>query len=203
MTASVLVIACGAIARELVRIRDMNRWDHIEFQCLPASLHNSPEKIPQAVTDKIDAESGNFEKIFVAYADCGTGGLLDKALEHYPVERIPGAHCYEFYAGSDLFHQLAEEEPGSFYLTDFLTRHFERLVVQGLGLDRNPSLLPAYFGNYRRVVYLAQTESDALRTMAQAQAEYLGLEFEYRFTGDQPLNLLLKPALEEEQACPN
>ena len=111
MTASVLVIACGAIARELVRIRDMNRWDHIEFQCLPASLHNSPEKIPQAVTDKIDAESGNFEKIFVAYADCGTGGLLDKALEHYPVERIPGAHCYEFYAGSDLFHQLAEEEP--------------------------------------------------------------------------------------------
>jgi hypothetical protein len=202
MTASVLVIACGAIARELVRIRDMNGWDHIEFQCLPASLHNSPEKIPQAVTDKIVAESGAFEKIFVAYADCGTGGLLDKALEHYPVERIPGAHCYEFYAGSDLFHQLADEEPGSFYLTDFLTRHFERLVVQGLGLDRNPSLRSLYFGNYRRVVYLAQAESDELREMAQAQADYLGLEFEYRFTGDQPLNLLLKPVLEEEQACP-
>ena len=120
----------------------MNAWDHIEFQCLPASLHNTPEKIPDAVRSKIESESGRFEKTFVAYADCGTGGMLDKALEEYGIERISGAHCYEFYAGSEAFHQLAEEEPGSFYLTDFLVQHFERLVIRGLGLDRQPQLLP-------------------------------------------------------------
>jgi len=201
VAASVLVIACGAIARELVRIRDLNNWDHVEFQCLPAKLHNSPEIIPQAVTEKIEAEQDKFEKIFVAYADCGTGGLLDKALEKYPVERIPGAHCYEFFAGSDMFHRLADEEPGSFYLTDFLVRNFERLVVRGLGLDRQPSLMPLYFGNYRRVIYLAQVESEELKEMARAHADFLGLEFEYRFTGDQALSLLLKPTLEEEQLC--
>lgn len=203
MAASVLVIACGAIARELVRIRDLNDWGHIEFQCLPASLHNSPDKIPQAVSEKIEAEQENFDRIFIAYADCGTGGLLDKELEKYNVERIPGAHCYEFYAGSELFHQLADEETGSFYLTDFLTRHFDRLVVQGLGLDRQPVLLPMYFGNYRRVVFLAQTDSAELKALAQAHAEFLGLDFEYRFTGDQPLSLLLKPVLKEEKACQN
>ena len=101
MPGPLLVIACGAIAKELVRIREMNGWDHIEYQCLPAELHNTPEKIPGAVLDKIEAQQENFERIFVAYADCGTGGLLDKALAGRGIERIPGAHCYEFYAGSE------------------------------------------------------------------------------------------------------
>jgi hypothetical protein len=195
VTAPVLVIACGAIARELVRIRDLNSWDHVEFQCLPAELHNTPDKIPTAVTEKIEQERQNFERIFVAYADCGTGGLLDKALEGTGVERIPGAHCYEFFAGSEVFHELADEEPGSFYLTDFLVRHFERLVVRGLGLDRQPQLMPLYFGNYKRVVYLAQTDSQELQAMAREHAGFLGLEYFYRCSGDQPLSLLLKPEL--------
>lgn len=171
----------------------MNAWDHIEFQCLPAELHNAPEKIPAAVREKIEAERGNFERIFVAYADCGTGGLLDKALAGLGVERIPGAHCYEFFAGSDAFHRMANEEPGSFYLTDFLVRHFERLVVLGLGLDRQPQLMPLYFGNYKRVVYVAQTESEELQAMARKHAEYLGLEYRYHYHGDRPLEAVLKP----------
>ena len=187
----------------MVRIRELNGWEHIEFQCLPAELHNRPEKIPAAVLAKIAAERDRFERVFVAYADCGTGGLLDKALAGTGVERIPGAHCYEFYAGAPLFAQLAEEEPGSFYLTDFLVRHFERLVVAGLGLDRQPSLLPAYFGNYRRVVYIAQTDDPALRELAQSHAEYLGLEYHYRPSGDGPLSLLLRPLLAQEEACQN
>jgi len=196
MPAPLLVIACGAIARELVRIRDMNGWDHVEFQCLPAELHNTPEKIPDAVLNKIEAEQENFERIFVGYADCGTGGLLDQALKGTGVERIPGAHCYEFFAGSETFHRLADEEPGSFYLTDFLVRHFERLVVRGLGLDRQPQLMPVYFGNYKRVVYLAQTESGELQSMAKDHADYLGLEYLYQYEGDKPLSLILAPALE-------
>jgi hypothetical protein len=196
--ASLLVIACGAIAKELVRIRELNRWHHIEYQCLPAELHNTPEKIPGAVIDKIEAERENFDRIFVAYADCGTGGLLDKALEGRGVDRIPGAHCYEFYAGSEIFHRLAEEEPGSFYLTDFLVRHFDRLVVKGLGLDRQPQLKPVYFGNYKRVVYIAQVESEKLQSMARQQADFLGLEYCYRLHGDEPLSLVLKPLVSQE-----
>ena len=197
------MIACGAIARELVRIRELNGWDHVEFQCLPAELHNRPERIPAAVLAKIAAERDRFERIFVAYADCGSGGLLDKALEGTGIERIPGAHCYEFYAGSEAFARLAEEEPGSFYLTDFLVRHFDRLVVRGLGLDRQPALLPVYFGNYRRVVYLAQTEDPELQAMAGRHAQFLGLEYHYRSCGDGPLALALRPVLAQEETCPN
>lgn len=193
--APVLVIACGAIARELVRIRELNGWHHVEFQCLPAELHNTPDRIPEAVMSKIEQEQHDFNSVFVAYADCGTGGLLDKALEGTGISRIPGAHCYEFYAGSKMFQELSEDEPGSFYLTDFLVRHFDRLVVEGLGLDRQPQLKPLYFGNYRRVVYLAQTESDELQAMARQQAGYLGLDYHYQFSGDRPLTLLLKPEL--------
>ena len=195
--APVLVIACGAIARELVRIRELNGWQHVEFQCLPAELHNTPEKIPAAVLSKIEQERDKYPQIFVAYADCGTGGLLDKALEGTGIERIPGAHCYEFYAGSEAFHRLADEEPGSFYLTDFLVRHFDRLVVRGLGLDRRPQLMAVYFGNYKRVVYLAQTESEQLQAMAREQAGFLGLEYHFQYSGDQPLSLLLQPELGE------
>ena len=196
MTAKILVIACGAIAHELVRIRRLNDWGHIEFQCLPAKLHNRPEQIPGAVLEKIAQERDKFDRVFVAYADCGTGGLLDKALKGTGVQRIPGAHCYEFFAGSDVFHGIADEEPGSFYLTDFLVRHFQRLVFEGLGLDRQPELMPIYFGNYKRVVYLAQTDSEELQLLAQSHAASLGLEYCYHYCGDQPFTQVLQPVLE-------
>jgi hypothetical protein len=196
------VIACGAIARELVRIRELNGWDHIEFQCLPADLHNDPARIPGEVRRKIDGARGKFARIFVAYADCGTGGMLDRALAGTGVERIPGAHCYEFFAGSDTFHGLAGEEPGTFYLTDFLVRHFDRLVVRGLGLDRQPELLSAYFANYRRVVYLAQSDSVELQEHARRHAEFLGLEYHFRHCGDRPLAAALEASIGVEH-CSN
>ena len=196
MQARVLVIACGAIARELVRIKALNNWDHIEFQCLPAGLHNRPEDIPAAVKAKIESQASRYEKIFVAYADCGTAGRLDKVLNEYGIERIPGAHCYEFYAGSETFHQFAESEPGTFYLTDFLARHFESLVIKGLKLDQHPQLIPFVFGNYKQLLYLAQTESEELQALAARHAGFLGLEYEYRFTSDQPLSHVLAPVLE-------
>jgi hypothetical protein len=195
MQDKILVIACGAIARELVRIKKLNQWDHLEFQCLPPDLHNKPDQLPAAVKAKIESQLGTYKKIFVAYADCGTGGMLDKVLDEYDIERIPGAHCYEFFTGSEQFNAIAEAEPASFYLTDFLVRHFERLVVKGLGMDRLPQLIPIYFGNYKRVVYLAQSESEELNTMAKQHAEYLGLEYEYRLCGDSPLSCTLGPAL--------
>ncbi len=196
MQSRVLVIACGAIASELVRIKALNNWDHIEFQCLPAALHNTPEDIPAAVKAKIESQAGRYENIFVAYADCGTAGKLDKVLDEYGIKRIPGAHCYQFFAGSDAFNQLAETEPGTFYLTDFLARHFERLVIKGLKLDQRPQLIPYIFGNYKRVLYLAQTESEELQALAASHARFLGLEYEYYFTSDQPLSLVLTPVLE-------
>ncbi len=203
MSASILVIACGAIAGELVRIRDLNHWDHIEFQCLPPELHNRPDRIPVEVKAKIESQSRHFEKIFVAYADCGTGGMLDKVIEEYGIERIPGAHCYEFYAAAGDFHALAEEEAGSFYLTDFLVHHFERLVIKGLGLDRRPQLMPVYFRNYKRMVYLAQSESQKLQAMAKQQADFLGLDYIYRYYGDEPLSLLLEPELATDVSWQN
>ena len=196
----VLVIACGAIARELVRIRDLNGWEHLEFQCLDPELHNRPERIPDAVRQKINEAGEEFSRIFVGYADCGTGGLLDRALQELEfggqgIERIPGAHCYEFFAGTRVFEQLAEEEVGTFYLTDFLVQHFQRLVVQGLGLDRQPGLMPMYFGNYRRVVHIAQREDKKLLQQSREHAQFLGLEHEYRLLGDEPLARLLQPVL--------
>ena len=181
--ASSLVIACGALAHEIVALRRLNDWPHLEVQCLPADLHNRPEKIPGAVRAKIQAARSRFASIFVAYADCGTGGLLDVVLQEEKVERLPGAHCYEFFAGSAAFAEMADAEPGTFYLTDFLATHFERLIMHGLGIDKHPELLPLYFGNYRRLMYLAQTEAPEKLLAAQDAALRLGLEFEYRFTG--------------------
>ena len=181
--ASTLIIACGALAHEIVALRRANQWPHLEVQCLPAELHNRPEKIPQAVRDKIRQNKGRYASMFVAYADCGTGGLLDAVLQEEGVERIPGAHCYEFFAGSAAFAELADAEPGTFYLTDFLVAHFDRLIIHGLGIDRHPELMPVYFGNYRRLVYLAQLESPDKRAAAERAAERLGLAFEYRVTG--------------------
>ena len=187
MNETVLIIACGALAKEIVAIKDLNGWSHIKIQCLPAEFHNRPEKIPGAVRQEITKRQSAFKKIFVAYADCGTGGKLDEVLREFDVQRLPGAHCYEFFAGSDSFAELADEAPGTFYLTDFLTRHFDRLVKNGLGLDKHPELMSAYFGNYQRLVYLSQTESPELESDARAHAEYLGLEYSHVHTGLAPV----------------
>ncbi len=181
--ANTLVIACGALAKEIVALRQANGWSHMDVSCLPAELHNRPEKIPAAVREKIQRFRSCYTHLFVAYADCGTGGMLDAVLEEEGVERIAGAHCYEFYAGTPVFEALAEQEIGTFYLTDFLLRHFERLVIHGLGIDKHPALLPVYFGNYKKLVYLAQKESDDGRVLGQRAADRLGLAFEYRATG--------------------
>jgi hypothetical protein len=179
-----LVIGCGALAPELVALTRRAGLPEMDLTCLPASLHNRPEKIPAAVVARIRrARRDGYARIFVAYADCGTGGLLDRALEAEGVERLEGAHCYEVYAGREAFAALGEDEPGTFYLTDFLVRNFDRLVVRGLGLDRHPELLPLYFGNYTRLLYLAQTEDARLTGTAEAGARRLGLAFERRFVG--------------------
>jgi hypothetical protein len=183
-----LVIGCGALARELVELTRRAGLPAMDLTCLPASLHNRPERIPGRVAARIRrARRDGYEQIFLAYADCGTGGLLDRMLETEPaaagVNRLGGAHCYEVYAGRAAFAALHEREPGTFYLTDYLARNFERLVVRGLGLDRHPELLPIYFGNYRRLVYLAQTDDPGLSTGAQAAAALLGLAFERRLVG--------------------
>ncbi len=181
--APVLLIACGALAREIVALKRANGWSTLDVQCLPPELHNRPEQIPAAVRDAIRAGRATHERVFVAYADCGTGGLLDSVLAQEGVERLPGAHCYQFFAGSQAFAALADEEPGTFYLTDFLVRHFERLVVAGLGLDRHPELTQEYFRNYRRLVYLVQARDEQLCAAARAAADRLGLDYEERETG--------------------
>lgn len=178
-----LVIACGALAREMTALIELNGWTHVTLTCLPAKLHNTPQLIPAAVERKIRAAQGRYDRVLCLYGDCGTGGLLDRVLAREGVERIEGAHCYEFYAGAGEFAALHDAEPGTFYLTDYLVRHFDRLVIKGLGLDRHPELLPDYFGNYRRVVHLAQTDDAGLRARAAAAAVRLGLAFEARFTG--------------------
>jgi hypothetical protein len=179
-----LIIGCGALAPELVALTRRAGLPEMDLTCLPATLHNRPEQIPEAIRRRIGrARREGYDRIFVAYADCGTGGLLDVVLEEEGVARLAGAHCYEVYAGREAFAQLSDEEPGTFYLTDFLARNFERLVIRGLGIDRHPELLSLYFGNYRRLVYLAQTDDAALTSAARAAARRLGLAFERRFTG--------------------
>lgn len=177
------MIACGALARELNYIVDRAQLRNIVIECLPAKLHNRPSRIPDAVAAKIRDATGRYERIFVAYADCGTGGRLDDVLAQFRVERLPGAHCYEFFADGDAFETLHDEEPATFYLTDFLARHFERLVWQGLGLDRYPELQRDYFGAYRRVVYLSQTRDETLVTAAEAAAARLGLPLHHLHVG--------------------
>jgi hypothetical protein len=179
-----LVIGCGALARELVELTRRAGLPAMDLTCLPASLHNRPERIPGAVQARIRrARAEGYDRIFVAYADCGTGGLLDRVVDAEGVARLEGAHCYEVYAGRAAFAELSEEEPGTFYLTDYLVRNFERLVVRGLGLDRHPELLPIYFGNYTRLVYLAQSDDPELTARATAAASRLGLAFERRLVG--------------------
>lgn len=178
-----LVIACGALAHEITALRAANAWLALDVHCLPPELHNRPERIAPAVRAAIVEHRSQYAEIFVAYADCGTSGALDEVLREEGVERIEGVHCYQFYATPGGFAALAESEPGTFFLTDFLVRHFDRLVYRGLGLDRYPQLQSQYFGNYRRLVYLAQREDAETARAAEAIARRMGLEYQFRHTG--------------------
>ena len=178
-----LLIACGALAREIAALKRANGWSALDVRCLPAELHNRPERIAPAVRAAIHENRERYAKIFVVYGDCGTGGQLDAVLREEGVERLPGAHCYEFLATAQVFAQLSDAEPGTFYLTDFLLRHFERLVVRPLGLDRHPQLAGEYFRHYRKLVYLSQAPRAGAIEQAQQIAAAFGFEFEHRFTG--------------------
>ncbi|MGJ7040084.1 hypothetical protein J2Y63_003347 [Shinella sp. BE166] len=179
----VRVIACGAIAREVLAILDANGLDHIDLLCLPAIWHAHPEKIAPGVEKAVEeARAAGFERVFVGYSDCGTGGLLDKVCERLGVERIAGPHCYSFFAGNEAF-AATEDDVTAFFLTDFLARQFRAFVIEPLGLDRYPQLKDMYFGNYTKLVYLSQVEDQGLQKKAQEAADYLGLAYEYRFTG--------------------
>ena len=177
------MLACGAIAREVLALIELNDWTHVDLRCLPAQLHSRPERIPAAVDAKLTELAGRYDRVFVAYADCGTGGALDPVLERHGVERLPGAHCYGFLAGNEAWDAMQDEEPATFYLTDFLARHFDALVVRALKLDTHPELLSLMFGNYRRLVYLAQTDDPELDRRAEEAAEFLGLDYERVRTG--------------------
>ena len=179
----VLIIACGALAREL---RDITQgFDHLTLECLPAKLHNRPEQIPDAVRRRVRAAraSGRFHTILVGYMDCGTGGLLDRVCAEEGVERLPGPHCYELYAGAARFAAWQDDEPGTFYLTDYIVRHFDRLVMDGLGISDHPELRDMYFGNYTRVIHLAQTDDERLDRKARRAADRLRLRYERVRTG--------------------
>lgn len=178
MSRASLIIACGALARELTWLKSANHWSEVEIQCLDAALHNRPELIPQRLFALLERAVDDFDHIFVAYADCGTGGRIDQVLESFRVSRLPGAHCYEFYAGSERFEALADEEPGTFYLTDFLVRHFDRLVIGDLKLDEHPELEAMLFGAYKRMVYLAQSDNSELLALAHEAADRLSLPLE-------------------------
>ena len=186
----ILLVACGALAREILELIRLNHWQHMDLQCLPAILHNSPEKITPAVRDIVNAKRSDYETIFVVYADCGTGGLLKAACDELGVEMIEGPHCYSFFEGNEAFAK--KEEATAFYLTDFLARQFDAFVWKPLGLDRHPELRDMYFGNYEKLVYQAQTDDPELTRTARACADRLGLSFERRLTGYGELEINLK-----------
>ncbi len=178
-----LVVACGALARELLQVVEANGLTHVDVECLPASYHNTPDVIPDAVATRVRAATDRYQRIFVGYGDCGTGGRLDAVCGELGVERLPGDHCYEFLAGSNAFADLHSEELGTFFLTDYLVKHFDRLVVKAFWLDTHPEMLDAVFGNYRRLAYLSQADDPDLVDRARAAADRLGLSFEHRPTG--------------------
>ena len=180
-TGRVLVIACGALAREILAVREKNGWDHIDLTCLPAIYHNFPEKITDAVREAVGKHRARYASVFVAYGDCGTGGLLEAACDELGVEMIAGPHCYSFFEGNTAFAD--REEITAFYLTDFLVRQFDAFVWKPLGLDRHPELRDMYFAHYDKLVYQAQVDDPALTELARACADRLGLPFEHRFTG--------------------
>ena len=179
----ILLLACGALAREILDLKSANGWDHMDLACLPAILHNTPEKIPDAVRDSVLSHRANYDDIFVVYADCGTSGGLKAVCDALGVSMVEGPHCYSFFEGNAVFGERLETEFTAFYLTDFLVRQFDAFVMKPLGLDRHPELRDAYFGNYEKLVYQAQTDDPALTEKAKACADILGLTFERRMTG--------------------
>ena len=191
----ILIIGCGAIAHEVKEIIQLNNLDNVRLQCLNADLHNTPKILPKKIKEAIDSNLNDYSKIFLAYADCGTGGLIDLILKDYDIERLDGAHCYEFYSGSSVFKELSEKEIGTFYLTDFLVKNFDRLVIDGLGIQKYPSLKEDYFKNYKNVVYLAQKQDNVLESKARECADYLNLEFSTLFTGLNNLENQLNKAM--------
>ena len=178
-----LIVACGALARELLQVVEANGLSHIDVECLPASFHNTPDVIPDAVATRVRAATNRYQRIFVGYGDCGTGGRLDAVCKELGVDRLPGDHCYEFLSGSEAFADLHAEELGTFFLTDYLVKHFDRLVVKAFWLDTHPEMLNALFGNYRRLAYLSQVDDPDLLDRARSAAARLGLSFEHRPTG--------------------
>ncbi len=179
----ILILACGALAREILAVLAADQLDHIELQCLPASLHNRPHEIPGQVRSALRQARGRYERVFVGYGDCGTGGQLDAVLAEEGAARLPGPHCYAFYSGAEQFAARGDQDMRTFYLTDFLVRQFDVLVIEGLGLDRHPELRDAYFQNYRTVAYLSQIEDPILLSDARHAADRLGLAFEHRHVG--------------------
>ncbi|MEP1538205.1 MAG: DUF1638 domain-containing protein [Paracoccaceae bacterium] len=179
----VLIIACGALAREIIDLKAVNGWDHLDLTCLPANLHLYPEKITDAVRGSVAKHKSKYHNIFVAYADCGTGGLLKAACDEMGVEMIKGPHCYSFFEGNERFAEQSEREFTAFFLTDFLVRQFDAFIWRPMGLDRHPDLRDMYFGNYEKLVYQAQTDDPELTEKAKECAQRLGLAFERRFTG--------------------
>ena len=186
-----LVIACGAIAHELVAVVEANNLNHIDIQCLPAEWHNTPDKIAPGVDNLLTTRLPDYESAYVAYADCGTGGHLDTVIEKHGVERLPGAHCYAFFAGLDAFDELAEDELGTFFLTDYLALNFDRLIYCGLGIDRFPELMSTYFGHYKKMVYLAQFDNPDALSAAQEAAASLKLPLDVHHTGLKPFESAL------------
>lgn len=182
-TQTIGIVACGAIARELRAVVDASGLDHIKVRYLPAKLHNRPSEIPAAVREVLTELQNDCDVLYVGYADCGTAGKLDEVLDDFGATRLEGAHCYAFFAGLDRFEDLHDAEPGTFYLTDYLARQFETLVFKPLGLDRHPELRDDYFGNYTRLLYLAQSDDPALDEKAKDAAQRLGLRYERINTG--------------------
>ncbi len=176
-----LIIACGALAHEILAILRINHLSHMALECLPAELHNTPQKIPQAVKEKIIEGKSHYDTILVAYGDCGTGGKLKEICDQLDVDMINAPHCYAFFEGTSNFEQ--RDEMRAFYLTDFLAKHFSNFVIKPLGLDRYPDLKDVYFSEYRKLIFLAQTNDAHIDQLAQNAAEYLGLEYERMYTG--------------------
>ena len=191
-TGRILLIACGALAREILDLKEANGWSHLDLTCLPAKLHLYPEKITDEVRAAVKKHRDKYDDIFVVYADCGTGGLLEAECEKLGVQMVAGPHCYSFFEGNDRFSQISEDEITTFYLTDFLVRQFDAFIIKPMGLDRHPDLRDMYFGNYEKLVYQAQTDDPALTAKAKTCADRLGLAFERRFTGYGDLARTLK-----------
>jgi hypothetical protein len=179
----ILLIACGALAHEVLALKRLNAWTHMDLQCLPANLHLYPEKITEAVARAVAEHRAAYQTIFILYADCGTGGILQEKCKELGVEMVAGPHCYSFFEGNEAFAAKSETEFTAFYLTDFLVRQFDAFVWRPMGLDRHPELRDMYFGNYTKLVYQAQTEDPVLDAKAEDCARRLGLDYERRFTG--------------------